>query len=174
MLKDDPDSKAIQAALQGSQQAYYLLYDRYVDALFGFLHQFENERFQVSDWVQLSFIKAFQKLNQFQGRSSFKSWLFRIAINEMKQTKRSSRYDYESFDALEHEMMNEDQDFWPDWISLKQIIHELPERERLVLLMFEIEGFSHDEIGQMLDINPTTSRSILHRTKQGLRIKLNQ
>jgi len=92
----------------------------------------------------------------------------------MKQSKRSLRADYVTTDGLEHTLLSDEHDYWPDWISLKDVIRQLPERERLVLLMFEIEGFSHDEIGQMLDINPSTSRSILFRTKQSLRNKLNQ
>jgi len=49
MLTDDPDNHAIEAAINGNQQAYNRLYERHVDALFGFLSQFENERFQVCD-----------------------------------------------------------------------------------------------------------------------------
>lgn len=170
----DPDHNAVNAALNGSQGAYKLLYERHVDALFGFLMQFETERVQVSDWVQLSFIKAFQKLDQFMGKSSFKTWLYRIALNEMRQSKRQMRLEFEPLEGLDQAYLTEDSLHLSDWITLKAIIQTLPERERMVLLMFEIEGFSHEEIALLLDINPNTSRSILYRTKQHLKNKLTE
>jgi RNA polymerase sigma-70 factor (ECF subfamily) len=172
MEAKDPDHNAVNAALNGNQGAYKLLYERHVDALFGFLMQFETERVQVSDWVQLSFIKAFQKLDQFMGKSSFKTWLYRIALNEMRQSKRKMRLHFESLEGLDEVNILEESFQLSDWITLKAIIKKLPERERLVLLMYEIEGFTHEEIALLLEINPNTSRSILYRTKQQLKNKL--
>ncbi len=163
---DQPD---IERALGGDQQAYKQLYERHVDALFRFFMQFSADREQVADWVQLAFIKAFQNLDRFAGRSKFKTWLFQIAINEMRQTMRRAHREPDYLEPDKLYAYSEQPRSPADWISLRDQIRKLPERPKLVFLLYEIEGYSHAEIAAMLDIAESTSRSILTRVKIDLR-----
>lgn len=163
--KDDHED--VRLALTGDQAAFRRLYLRHVDALFAFMMQFGQDRETVRDWVQQAFIRAFAKLDQFQARSSFKTWLFQIAINEMRQSLRGFVMDSDHID--DHPQLEQDQIEITDWISLRDRIRQLPERPRLVLLMHDVEGFSHMEIANSLGITESTSRAILSRTKHLLR-----
>lgn len=168
----DLDNRDVSRAMGGDQLAYKALYDRHMSTLFRFMRQFSDDREMVSDWVQMTFIKAFQNLDRFEGRASFKSWIFRIAINEMKQSFRKAHREPEYIDEDQLYSYSDQRSSPADWITLKDKIRRLPDRPRLVFLMFEIEGFSHAEIAKVLDITESSSRSILTRVKIQLRQSL--
>lgn len=168
----DQDSRDVMRAQGGDQLAFKAIYDRHMAGLFRFLTQFSDDRDRISDWVQMAFIKAFQNLDRFEGRSAFQSWLFKIAINEMKQTFRSAHREPEYLDEDQLYSYSDQRSSPADWITLKDKIRRLPERQKLVFLMFEIEGFSHAEIAKVLNITESSSRSILTRVKIQLRQSL--
>ncbi len=159
--------KLILRAAGGEQQAFAALYNLHVDDLFRFLNQFSTQREQTAEWVQNSFVNAFTHLHQFGGRSSFKTWLFRIAINEVRTGIRKALPENEVFaedQTLQQEadepLLHHDLNIW---------LRHIDERHRAVLLLAEAEGYSHAEIAQMLDITEGTSRSMLARAKNRLR-----
>lgn len=168
----DLDARDVSRAMGGDQMAYKALYDRHMGGLFRFMTQFSDDRDLISDWVQMAFIKAFQNLERYEGRASFKSWIFRIAINEMKQTFRKAHREPEQLDEDQLYSYSDQRSSPADWITLKDKIRRLSDRPRLVFLMFEIEGFSHAEIAKVLDITESSSRSILTRVKIQLRQSL--
>jgi RNA polymerase sigma-70 factor (ECF subfamily) len=159
--------KLILRAAGGEQQAFAALYNLHVDDLFRFLNQFSGNRDQTAEWVQNSFVNAFTHLHQFGGRSSFKTWLFRIAINEVRTGIRKALPENEIYgeetsgDQPENEpLLHHDLNVW---------LRHIDERHRAVLLLAEAEGYSHAEIAHMLDITEGTSRSMLARAKNRLR-----
>jgi RNA polymerase sigma-70 factor (ECF subfamily) len=168
----EQDMRDLLRARGGDQQAYKAIYERHMASLFRFLTQFTDDRDLIADWVQLAFIKAFQNLDRFEGRSSFKSWLYKISINEMRQTFRSSHREPDYVDEEQLYSYSDQRSSPADWITLKDKIRRLPDRQRLVFLMFEIEGFSHAEIAKVLSITESSSRSILTRVKIQLRQSL--
>jgi RNA polymerase sigma-70 factor, ECF subfamily len=168
----DQDTRDVMRAQGGDQLAYKAIYDRHMAGLFRFLTQFSDDRDLIADWVQMAFIKAFQNLDRFEGRAAFKSWLFRIALNEMKQTFRSAHREPEYVDEDQLYSYSDQRSSPADWITLKDKIRRLPDRQRIVFLMFEIEGFSHAEIAKVLNITESSSRSILTRVKIQLRQSL--
>lgn len=168
----DLDARDVLRAMGGDQLAYKALYERHASSLFRFMTQFTDDRELISDWVQMAFIKAFQNLDRYEGRSSLKSWIFRIAINEMKQSFRKAHREPEYIDEDQLYSYSDQRSSPADWITLKDKIRRLPDRPRLVFLMFEIEGFSHAEIAKVLDITESSSRSILTRVKLQLRQSL--
>jgi RNA polymerase sigma-70 factor (ECF subfamily) len=168
----EQDRRDLLRARGGDQQAYKAIYERHMASLFRFLTQFTDDRDLIADWVQLAFIKAFQNLDRFEGRSSFKSWLYKISINEMRQTFRSSHREPDYVDEEQLYSYSDQRSSPADWITLRDKIRRLPDRQRLVFLMFEIEGFSHAEIAKVLSITESSSRSILTRVKIQLRQSL--
>lgn len=166
------ESKVIAKALNGDQKAFRRLYDSHVELIFRFLMQFNADRQVVSDWVQQAFIKAFRKLDSFNGQSTFRTWLFSIAINEMRSSNRKLKA-IDSLDDIVHDsVVSEQIRDLDDLISIRDAISELDEQKRLVFMLYEVEGYSHREIAEMLGIGESTSRTILTRSKVKLRASL--
>lgn len=162
----------IQRAQQGSHAAFKRLYELHVTPLYRFMRQFERDSDQIEEWVQRAFIKAYTNIRQFEGTGKFSSWLFRLALNEMKMDRRRTTVipletvfdeDYSPSDTAtdihDHFEWNE---LMKSWLS------SLSETKRMVFVLYEVEGYSHAEIAQMLGVGESTSRTILTRTKQFL------
>jgi RNA polymerase sigma-70 factor, ECF subfamily len=163
------ETRWIQEAREGDRQAYKHLYDTHVDRLFRFLHQFSRNRSDVEEWVQRSFIKAFQQLHAFDGRARFSSWLFRIGINEMKSaTRRASPVVLMETGRLPETVVEDDFEWNSTMLAL---LDELTEAQRMVFVLTEVEGYSHQETAVMMDVAESTSRSLLSRAKHHLRTR---
>jgi RNA polymerase sigma factor (sigma-70 family) len=160
----------IRAARHGSRKACNALYNRHVFALFRFLRQYSANEEQVEDWVQRAFIKALTHIESFNESSRFSTWLFTIALNEIRTDKR--RQPFVFLDTTEIQEFNDDHgtDFeWRD--AMKILLNDLDIKNRTIFLLYEVEGYSHAEIGSMLGITENLSRTILCRTKTILRRK---
>jgi len=163
------ESVWIAKAREGNERAFRLLYAGHVSPLYRFLKQFSNRDEEVEDWVQRAFIKAFERLETFDGRSRFSTWLFALAINEMKMDRR--RAQVVPFFPLEEEpesVEGEPEVF--EWHHMmKQWMGGLDDTKRSVFVLYEVEGYSHAEIGTMLGIAESSSRTLLSRAKKYLR-----
>lgn len=134
------------------------------------MNQFSKNAMEVEDWVQRAFIRAFRHLPQFQGGAKFSSWLFSIAINEMRTDRR--RLDLvTSVGSFEDNLVdNESAAEKFEWDStLKVFLDQLDETKRMVFILYEVEGYSHAEIASMLGFGESTSRTIMSRTRQFLK-----
>jgi RNA polymerase sigma-70 factor (ECF subfamily) len=157
---------------QGDQRAFKKLYDLNVEPLYRFMRNYSQDAAQVEDWVQRAFIKSYKNMGAFSGTSRFSTWLFTIALNEMRTDFRKPNIivfnttEMESYHALEENNTSfEWNDIMESWLS------ELDEAKRTVFVLFEVEGYSHSEIASILNINENTSRTLLHRAKQLLKTK---
>lgn len=131
-----------------------------------------KDRQEAEDILQESFLTAFDKINQFQSESSFGNWLKKIVINKSinkLKTKKITLVDDNLLQTLpeEEEQSNAYNQF--DVIKLNQLIKELPEGYRVILSLYLFEGYDHEEIGEVLKISPSTSRSQYLRAKQKLK-----
>ncbi len=124
----------------------------------------------VEDWVQSAFIKAFKNIDRFEFKSKFSTWLFRIGINEMKSDlRRKKRYNTASIDEVEFSEPG-GFDESPEWdMNMKWLLEELDDVKKTIFLLYEVEGYPHAEIAEMLDIGENNSRTTLSRTKQYLK-----
>ncbi|MBI2428393.1 MAG: RNA polymerase sigma factor [Ignavibacteriales bacterium] len=160
------ESALISRVRNGETDAFKLLYDVNVDLLYRFLKQFRKSDSDVQELVQRSFIKAYEGLTRFSGRSKFKTWLFQIALNELRSdARRNSIIPFVVSDDIDESVSEEGGNIL-EWNStLKTLFDELDETKRAVFILYEVEGYSHMEIAAMLDIGESTSRTILTRTK---------
>jgi RNA polymerase sigma-70 factor (ECF subfamily) len=158
----------------GDHNAFKELYKNNVSPLFMFMKQFSVDSSKVEDWVQRAFIKAYENIGQFDGISLFKTWLFKIAINEMKMDFRKANANKNiSLDEVEIQAELEDSNL--QWeLVMKDWLMELSEAKRMVFILYEVEGYSHAEISEILNIKESASRTILTRTKVWLRNKWNE
>ena len=172
-MTDAEESAFISRVRSGETDAFKSLYDLNVEPLFRFLKQFRKSENDVQELVQRSFIKAYVGLGRFNGRSKFRTWLFQIALNELRgDVRRSSIVPFVVSDEID-ELMSGDEEETVEWNStLKTLFEQLDETKRAVFILYEVEGYSHMEIAGMLNIGESTSRTILTRTKRLLRSQL--
>lgn len=160
----------IEKVKKGDTKSFKKLYDDNVQSLYRFLFQFSNNRYAVEDWVQATFIKAYQNIDRFEYKSKFSTWLFSIGLNEMRSYFRNkSNHKTVSFDdiCMDEPFLEEEAFEWQE--DMKWLLSELDENKKAVFILFEVEGFSHSEVSQILNISEASSRTTLSRTKQYLK-----
>lgn len=162
---------------QNDSKAQLELYDKYCHAMYRTAYNFVKQQDVAEDMMQEAFIKAFQKIENFDGEVSFGSWLKRIVINQCLDwiKKRKLRIVF-----IDHEKVQiADEDDWnvENVVTVNQIhktIEELPDKYKIVLKLFLLEGYDHQEISQILNITEVSSRSQLFRGKNKLKELLKQ
>ena len=144
------------------------LYNKYSPKMLSVCYRYAKTREDAEDMLQEGFIKVFTQINQFEARGSLEGWILRImvhtCINHLKKNKRFN----ENIDLIHAENILIKEDYIPATIQAKQVvesIRSLPIGYRTVLNLYAIEGYSHKEIGAMLDIEESTSRSQYTRAK---------
>jgi RNA polymerase sigma factor (sigma-70 family) len=154
------------------RKAQIKLYRQYCDGMYYVAKRFINDPDDAEDVLQESFIKAFQKIDQFKGEVTFGAWLKRIVINKSIDFLKSKK---ERFQELNENSVHivEDED-WSvdDGISIdevKEAINQLSEKYRLVVQLYLMEGYDHSEISEILNLTETTSRTRLLRGKGHLK-----
>lgn len=143
------------------------LYRKYSGKLFLLCLKFSSDRQQAQDTLQDGFLKIFENLDQFSGKGSFEGWMTRIMINTAMKKYRS-RTVYLSVDEDLIEDTEDNFDVDEEQVELSELIRfiqELPERYRHVFNLYVMEGFSHQEISEMLKISTGTSKSNLARAR---------
>lgn len=157
----------IEACLGNSPVAQRELYNRYSPKMLSVCYRFAASRQDAEDMLQEGFIKVFSQMYTFQNKGSFEGWVRRImvhtCINMLKKNKKfTENVDVEK---AENTMVNES---IPGIMQAKQVvecIRLLPLGYRTVLNLYAIEGYSHREIAEIMDIEESTSRSQYARAK---------
>src|SRR6056297_311940 len=157
----------------GEQKAQFQLYKLYYKAMYNTCLRIVNDSFEAEDIMQEAFLKAFDKIHSYKGEVSFGAWLKRIVINYSLDELRKKKFEMESIEDSFYEIKEEDKMINEEEINIKaeeirNEINHLPEGYRIVLSLYLIEGYDHDEISEILNINSSTSRSQCARAKQKL------
>lgn len=158
--------------LQGCQKndpaAQQLLYQRYSPKMLSVCYRYSKSREDAEDMLQEGFIKVFSQINKYENKGSLEGWILRVivhnCINHLKKYKKFN--DVVDLTFASNLVIREDN--IPGIVQAKQIvesIRSLPIGYRTVLNLYAIEGYSHKEIGMMLEIEESTSRSQYTRAK---------
>jgi len=167
----------VQLCLNGNAPAQKQFYERFAGRMLGVCYRYAGNMHEAEDLLQEGFIRAFHHLKSFRGEGSLEGWLRRImvttALNFLKREKHLreqlelSHASEEAAEALDILKQLETQE-------VLNLIQQLSPGYRAVLNLFAIEGFSHKEIGEMLGINESTSRSQFTRARQLLKKKIEE
>lgn len=148
------------------------LYRLFANRLYGICLKYSRNKTEAEDNLQDSFITVLNKIEQFNFKGSFEGWISRITVNTVLQKYRKQGiFDVISEDAPEIEDVHVDETDIPLQFLL-DIIGELPDRYRLVFSMYALDGYSHKEISEMLNISEGTSKSNLSRARLILKNKI--
>jgi len=155
----------------GDRQAHYKLYKLYSRSMFNVCYRIIKDEPSAEDVLQESFINAFKNLENYRGDAAFGAWLKRIVVNKAITHISRNRLERmpvdERFDIIED--AEEDLREFPFTVeTVREAILSLPDGYRTVLSLYLLEGYDHEEIGQVLGISESTSKSQFSRAKKKL------
>lgn len=160
----------IEGCKKQKREAQKALYDLYCDAMFTIAFRIVNNSDDAHDVLQEAFIEVFTHIKSYRNESSIGAWIKTILVRKALKKLKELKF----VDNLGENGVETPSDFLDDLSGeyLEQLILSLPEGFRTVFLLFEVEGYSHQEIADMLSISESTSKSQLSRAKKTLRVKI--
>lgn len=170
------EKQLIESCRKGERLAQKELYDTYSRKMMGVCLRYVNDRETARDLLQDGFVKVFTSMDSYTGLGSFEGWLRKIFVNCALEYLRKSDVLREAADLDNSaELVNPDSSVISEMSAaeLMKLVQQLPAGFRAVFNLFAIEGYSHKEIGEMLDITESTSRSQFTRAKQLLQRQIN-
>ncbi|MGB1205769.1 MAG: RNA polymerase sigma factor [Chitinophagales bacterium] len=171
-MLDSSEQKLLSDCLKGVEKAQKKLYEQYKVQMFRICLRYAANRQEAEDILQDGFVKIFMSLHQYKKRGSLGAWMRKVMINVALQHIRKHKNSIKTAD-LEKALYtySTQKDIFSDLGAkeLTAIIQKLPKGYRLVFNLYVIEGFSHKEIAEMLQISESTSKSQLFKAKKTLR-----
>lgn len=145
------------------------LYKLFSSKLFSVCLKYSRNYAEAEDNLQDAFLTIFNKIGQYKGKGSFEGWMKRITVNTVLQRYRKEKvFEIYNENAIEDEALDVDENTI-ELDYLLKIIQELPDRYRLVFNLYVLDGYSHKDIADMLNITVGTSKSNLARARQILK-----
>ena len=153
------------------------VFNRYAGRMLGVCNRYARSSVDAEDILQDAFMKVFDKLGQFKFEGSFEGWIRKIVVNTALKKYSVSRYDKE---VVGYEVTDRDENKGEEPVAYHQLtekdllalINKLPDGYRMIFNLYVIEGYQHDEIAAMLNIQPGTSRSQLVKARTMLQKQL--
>lgn len=156
------DQQLVEDVRNGDRTAYSELVKRHQKGLLRLSMRFMKDLDQSKDIVQEAFIKAYEKLNLFEGRSSFKSWLYQIAVNGARNKLRENRYHFTDVNEIEiGTMTTAESDMVHQVVadSLMKQVDLLPFKQKTALVLRVYEDMSFAEIAEIMDCPYDTAKA---------------
>ena len=176
------DKELIQKYLEGDKEAYGVLVKKFKTKVFNLAYSMTHDREVADDLAQEIFIKVYFSLKTFQFKSKFGTWLYRVAINHIRDfLRKKGRIKHVSLENIvERPMIQEDETVIREKESQEEqrrdlvykVLGTLPEKYRMILTLRDMQGISYRDITKILSIAPGTVDSRLFRARKMLREKL--
>ena len=174
------DSQLIIACKKRDSNAQKALYEEYAPKMMGVCLRYCKNDETARDLLHDGFIQVFTRIGSYEGKGSFEGWLRRIFVNVALEYYRQEQKNYRFLEEYHYEMNDSKNAAEDDMLDIENIprhevmamIRELPSGYRTIFNLFIFEGMSHREIGELLGINETASRSQFFRAKSLLQKKI--
>ena len=166
------DLKLIKESSEGRRRSQELLYKRYFSFAMSVCIRYTNDEYEAMEIVNDSFMRVLEKLNDYDTSRPFKPWYGKILLNTaIDNYRKNAKYNsYLSISSIaEKEEPESEIEMELSVNDILTLYKQLPENWKIVFNLYEIEGYSHEEIGQMMGVTTSTSRSNLTRAKRMLR-----
>ncbi len=167
------EAELIRGLTKGEARAHKVVYDQYAGLMLGICLRYLKNYHDAEEVMLTGLVKIFQHVGQFEHKGSFEGWMKRIMVNEALGFLRKKEPLHM---AIEKEVLqisteaNAEQDLATE--DLMKLLHDLPAGYRAVFNLYAIEGYSHKEIGEMLQISEGTSKSQLSKARAMLQRRL--
>ena len=164
------DHQLVSLAREGDAGAVRTLYERHARRVYAVVRRLAGEDSLAEDWAQEAWVRAIRALPTFRGDSQFTTWLHRIAVNSALHGRRSRERKAGRETVMDdtHAVRHQTGDPLLK-MKLEKAMERLPEGMRRVLVLHDVEGYTHEEIGEMLGINPGTCKSQLFKARAKMR-----
>jgi len=189
VLEGPSDDELVLKAQQGDVHAFDELVERYHSKIYGLTYNMTSNREDAEDLTQEVFVKAFEALPRFKGKSSFYTWIYRIAVNKtINYRKKRNRKRALSLDQFDQEIKTDD--VYHDLTSkgsplrnislselqkkLNEALQNLSEKHRTVVVMHDMQGIPHEEIAKMVGASVGTIRSRLFYARRQMQSELSE
>lgn len=167
------DSDLIAQCRNKSKAAFKQLYDRYSGRVYSLSLRLSADRETAKDITQETFISVWKNIGSFNEQSAFYTWLHRIAVNNFLMLQRKKTESTVSLNSDHYNVNSENfANSFAARIDVEKAITKLPEQSRMVFVLHDVEGYKHEEIGDMLGIAAGTSKAQLHRARKFLKSEL--
>jgi RNA polymerase sigma-70 factor, ECF subfamily len=169
---DDPEEELVFQAKAGSHAAFEALYRMHLGHVYGICMRILSDRSRAEEVTQKIFIQTWMKLQSFRGESRFSSWLYRISVNmildQLKLVGGKNDVDVRNKETI----LIDPPSFKPAHnlrLDLNNAIDSLPRQARIIFVMHDIAGYTHDEIAESMKLAPGTCKAQLSRARRILR-----
>jgi RNA polymerase sigma-70 factor (ECF subfamily) len=166
------EKELVERAVAGDVEAFEELYGLHVGRVYALCLRLTASAQRAEELTQDVFVRAWQKLRSFRGESAFFSWLYRVATNVVFSEARATarrRARIQATDDLSAFEGRGPQSRPDAGLDLEKAIASLPAGAREVFVLHDVEGFRHQEIGELLGVAAGTSKAQLHRARRLLR-----
>ncbi len=163
----------VRRARRGDPGAFDRLYEESAGRVYALCLRMSGDEVEARTLTQDVFVHVWQRLDSFRGDSAFSSWLHRVAVNvvlgEWRRRKRRRVDLFDDIDPVESPSTPSLDRAVDAKLDLERAIAGLPDGARIVLVLHEIEGYTHEEIGALCGIAPGTAKAQLHRARRLLK-----
>jgi RNA polymerase sigma-70 factor (ECF subfamily) len=180
----------VERARQGDRAAFGQLVDEYKDKIYNYVARMLNDPYEAEDVTQEAFLRAYRSLPRFRGASSFHTWLYRIASNLAIDVVRKRKRQEPTF-SLDEPLESDDGEYereLPDEtggpedrtstretrVAVRRAIMDLPEKLRDVMILYELQGETYEDIAGILDVPLGTVKSRLFNARNRLKESLEE
>ena len=177
MHKNISEEKLIEGCIEGNRYAQKMLFEKYRSLMFAICMRYAKSKNEAEDIMIEGFMKIYSSLSEFKKKGSFEGWLKRIMVNAAINNYRSnlkhyynSTIDDDNFLEIRDEKDNFKTNYSAEYLI--NLIQGLPDGYRMVFNLYEIEGYSHKEIAEIMNISISTAKTQLFYAKKTLQKKL--
>jgi len=163
-----PDEQLIKDCLKNDRASQKQLYNQYAEVMLGVCYRYTKSAADAEDVLQEGFIRVFKNLHQFRQEGELGAWIRRIMVTSaLNFLKRNTRYQADlAFEKIEmHPVTDDNPEIKLDTKELASLIQQLPTGYQTIFNLHAVEGYTHVEIGAMLGITDSTSRSQYARAR---------
>jgi RNA polymerase sigma factor (sigma-70 family) len=174
--KESEEARLVRGMKSGKPDVQRHVYDLYADRMMALCMRYARDRDEAADILQEGFIRVFRKIDTFKEEGSLEGWIRRVITNvAIRSYQRNARLHVAvDLEEAEREVSVNTPDADHSAEELLAMIQRLPDGYRVVFNLFAIEGYSHEEIAEQLEISVGTSKSQLSRARQSLQRMLEQ
>ena len=167
------DEELIRGCIKENESSQREVFQKYAGKMLAVCQRYARNTMDAEDIVQDAFIKVFDKIHQFKSEGSFEGWIRKIVVNTALKKYTVIRYEKEvsGYEVKERDESTMEASAYSQ-LTEKEVlglINNLPDGYRMIFNLFVIEGYQHEEIAEMLKIQPGTSRSQLVKARNMLK-----
>lgn len=166
----------IKGCLDEDVKCQRMLFEQHAGKMMSICLRYAKDAMDAEDMLQESFVKVFKYIRQYKFEGSFEGWMRKIVVNTCLRNLQKKKITFSEINDYSERLPQVDPYAFSNLGSddILKLIHELPDGYRMVFNLNIIEGFTHEEIGAMLNIQPSTSRSQLVKARKMLQNQILQ